>query len=156
MFLIFGSVSLLSHSFSASYTPSSFKGARVWFHHSGMGRGVQLQKNWKTKQSKRNMGSLRKHKLGMSSLLGFEHPMMFNRETRLPSFHSDLRGSRLIQGRDKRGEFAQGVWIIQDCMTVSSKEEGIWEYRSDGRTETCGLYLVTKPDHVVEVTVHEA
>ena len=75
-------------------------------------------------------------------------------------------------GRDKRsGEGKEGVWQVQDCMTVSSKEEGIWEYkyetlittsmilhpliRSDGRTETCGLYLVTKPDQVVEITVHQ-
>jgi len=127
--LLFGSLSLLAHSFSASHTPSSFKGARVWFHHSGVGRGVQLQRHWKTRQSKRNLGLFRNQKRGMPSLLGFEHPMMFNRETRLPSFHPDLRGSRLIQGRDKRGDLAQGVWIIQDCMTVSSKEEGIWEYK---------------------------
>ena len=107
----------------------------------------------------------------MHSLLGFSHPMMFNRETRMTSFHPHLRGSsRFSEGREKRGGVEQGVWRVQDCMTVSSKEEGIWEYkyvaifiaygyiymfRSDGRTETCGLYLVTKPDQLVEITVHQ-
>ena len=38
-------------------------------------------------------------------------------------------------------------------MTVSSKEEGVWTYTSDGRTETCGLYLVTIPDMVVELEI---
>ena len=27
--------------------------------------------------------------------------------------------------------------------------------RSDGRTETCGLYLVTKPDQLLEITLHQ-
>ena len=108
----------------------------------------------------------------MNSLLGFHHPMTFLRESRMTSFHPYLRGSMMKDGRDKRsGEGKEGVWQVQDCMTVSSKEEGIWEYkyetlittsmiiypliRSDGRTETCGLYLVTKPDQVVEITVHQ-
>ena len=38
-------------------------------------------------------------------------------------------------------------------MTVSSKEEGVWTYTSDGRSETCGLYLVTIPDMVVELEI---
>ena len=38
-------------------------------------------------------------------------------------------------------------------MTVSSKEEGVWSYTSDGRQETCGLYLVTIPDMVVELEI---
>ena len=71
----------------------------------------------------------------------------------MPSFHPHLRGSSIryhSQGRDKRsGE--DRVWGLQDCMTVSSKEEGVWEYVSDGRDETCGLYLVTLPDLMVEV-----
>lgn len=74
----------------------------------------------------------------------------------MTSFHPHLRGSsRFSEGREKRGGVEQGVWRVQDCMTVSSKEEGIWEYKSDGRTETCGLYLVTKPDQLVEITVHQ-
>ena len=40
-------------------------------------------------------------------------------------------------------------------MTVSSKEEGVWEYISDGRSETCGLYLVTMPDMLVQVDIME-
>lgn len=44
---------------------------------------------------------------------------------------------------------------VEDCMTVSSKEEGVWEYVSDGREETCGLYLVTDPENIVEVVVEE-
>ena len=38
-------------------------------------------------------------------------------------------------------------------MTVSSNEEGVWEYVSDGRQETCGLYLVTMPDMLVELEI---
>jgi len=91
----------------------------------------------------------------MNSLLGFHHPMRFHRETRMTSFHPYLRGSMLKTGRDKRSGVEQGVWQVQDCMTVSSKEEGVWEYKSDGRTETCGLYLVTKPDQRVEITLHQ-
>lgn len=74
----------------------------------------------------------------------------------MTSFHPHLRGSsRFSEGIEKRGGVEQGVWRVQDCMTVSSKEEGIWEYKSDGRAETCGLYLVTKPDQLVEITVHQ-
>ena len=52
--------------------------------------------------------------------------------------------------REKRSE---AKWQLQDCMTVSSKEEGVWEYKSDGRQETCGLYLVTMPDMLVELEI---
>ena len=57
--------------------------------------------------------------------------------------------------RDKRGGARSGEteWRLEDCMTVSSKEEGVWTYTSDGREETCGLYLVTIPDMVVELEI---
>ena len=48
-------------------------------------------------------------------------------------------------GRDKRsGEGVEGVWQVQDCMTVSSKEEGIWEYKYEIQTITSndGIYLL--------------
>jgi len=158
--LVVGSITLFCPSFSASHTPSKFKGSRVWFHHSGVGRGVQ--RFWKPQQSKRSLSSFRnnqiwdeKEKKSMNSLLGFHHPMRFHRETRMTSFHPHLRGIGRYEGREKRGGVEQGVWKLQDCMTVSSKEEGIWEYKSDGRTETCGLYLVTKPDQLVEITLHQ-
>ena len=38
-------------------------------------------------------------------------------------------------------------------MTVSSSEEAVWEYRSDGRDQTCGLYLVTNPDMLIQVEI---
>jgi len=158
--LIVGLLVLFCPSFLTSHSPSTFKGSRVWFHHSGVGRGVQ--RFWKPQKSKRSLASFRnqrweeKNKRSMNSLLGFHHPMTFLRESRMTSFHPYLRGSMMKDGRDKRsGEGKEGVWQVQDCMTVSSKEEGIWEYKSDGRTETCGLYLVTKPDQVVEITVHQ-
>jgi len=44
---------------------------------------------------------------------------------------------------------------LDDCMTVSSGEEAGWQFVSDGRTETCGLYLVGRPDQLVEITLHE-
>ena len=47
----------------------------------------------------------------------------------------------------------EAEWRLEDCMTVSSKEEGVWTYTSDGRQETCGLYLVTIPDMVVELEI---
>ena len=81
---------------------------------------------------------------------------------RLPSFHPHLRGSTIryhSQGRDKRSgslvDRSQEAWQLVDCMTVSSKEEGVWEYVSDGKQETCGLYLVTLPDLIVEVEILE-
>ena len=45
------------------------------------------------------------------------------------SFHPDLRGSGLRGMRRKRSEV---VSQMTDCMTVSSNEEGVWEYVSDG------------------------
>ena len=45
------------------------------------------------------------------------------------------------------------MFQLEDCMTVSSNEEGVWEYVSDGREETCGLYLVTMPDMLVELEI---
>ena len=60
--------------------------------------------------------------------------------------------------RDKRSGVVGGgeqTWRLEDCMTVSSKEEGVWEYISDGRSETCGLYLVTMPDMLVQVEIME-
>lgn len=44
---------------------------------------------------------------------------------------------------------------LEDCMTVSSGEEAGWQYVSDGRSETCGLYLVGRPNQLVEITLHE-
>ena len=38
-------------------------------------------------------------------------------------------------------------------MTVSSSEEGVWQFTSDGREETCGLYLVTNPDMLIEIEI---
>ena len=43
--------------------------------------------------------------------------------------------------------------VMRDCMTVSSSEEAVWEYRSDGTDQTCGLYLVTNPDMLIEVEI---
>ena len=71
----------------------------------------------------------------------------------MPSFHPHLRGStvRHQSRRDKRAGGGAEAWQLEDCMTVSSGEEGVWQYTSDGRAETCGLYLVTMPDMLVEV-----
>ena len=44
---------------------------------------------------------------------------------------------------------------LRDCMTVSSNQEGVWEFRSDGSPETCGLYLVTNPDMLIELEILE-
>lgn len=56
----------------------------------------------------------------------------------------------------KRGEHGQqDVRTVTDCMTVSIDEEATWRYDSTGQEETCGIYLVTKADHVVEVTFEE-
>jgi len=155
-FLVLCSFSLLQYSSSSALNPSKFKGSRVWFHHSGVGRGVQ--RYWGPQQAKRSLSSYRKQgwaEIGQekkSQRSHFSHPVMFARHARMTSFHPYLRGPKHFDGRDKRGQ-EEGIWRLQDCMTVSSKEEGIWEYKSDGRTETCGLYLVTKPDHLVEITV---
>ena len=67
--------------------------------------------------------------LGLRLKRSFHHPMAFRRESRLPSFHPDLRGSGLRGMRRKRSEV---VSQMTDCMTVSSNEEGVWEYVSDG------------------------
>lgn len=83
--------------------------------------------------------------------------------SRVPSFHPHLRGSKVIKHnlsnkvfREKRsGNAVEQSWQLEDCMTVSSKEEGVWEYISDGRSETCGLYLVTMPDMLVQVDIME-
>ena len=76
---------------------------------------------------------------------------------RMPSFHPHLRGSTVLHHnvREKRSVSRPGEaeWRLEDCMTVSSKEEGVWTYTSDGREETCGLYLVTIPDMVVELEI---
>jgi len=121
-----------------SWTPGTFKGSRVW-KHSNDKRNLASYKNkfgYKDQREKRDV----------------RHPLMFNRETRLPSFHPHLRGSKMSTHsiREKRSE---AKWQLQDCMTVSSKEEGVWEYKSDGRQETCGLYLVTMPDMLVELEI---
>ena len=50
---------------------------------------------------------------------------------------------------------AETVRVVRDCMTVSSSEEGVWEYTSDGRDLTCGLYLVTHPDMLIQVEIIE-
>ena len=75
----------------------------------------------------------------------------------MPSFHPHLRGSTVLHHnvREKRSAVrpAEDEWRLEDCMTVSSKEEGVWTYTSDGRPETCGLYLVTIPDMVVELEI---
>ena len=75
----------------------------------------------------------------------------------MPSFHPHLRGSTVLHHnvRDKRivTRTVEADWRLEDCMTVSSKEEGVWSYTSDGRQETCGLYLVTIPDMVVELEI---
>ena len=61
----------------------------------------------------------------------------------MPSFHPHLRGStvRHQSHRNKRAGGGAEAWQLEDCMTVSSGEEGGWHYTSDGRAETCGLYL---------------
>ena len=69
----------------------------------------------------------------------------------MPSFHPDLRGSSF---RGKR-KLAKEVNQLKDCMTVSSNQEGLWEFRSDGSPETCGLYLVTNPDMLIELEIIE-
>ena len=69
----------------------------------------------------------------------------------MPSFHPDLRGSSF---RGKR-KLAEEVKQLRDCMTVSSNQEGLWEFRSDGSPETCGLYLVTNPDMLIELEIIE-
>ena len=50
---------------------------------------------------------------------------------------------------------AETVRVVRDCMTVSSSEEGVWEYSSDGTDQTCGLYLVTHPDMLIQVEIIE-
>ena len=69
----------------------------------------------------------------------------------MPSFHPDLRGSHLR--RPPRMKRAETVRTVRDCMTVSSSEEGVWEYTSDGTDQTCGLYLVTNPDMLIEIEI---
>ena len=46
---------------------------------------------------------------------------------------------------------SQTAWCGAFTTLLSSGEEGVWHYTSDGRAETCGLYLVTMPDMLVEV-----
>ena len=48
---------------------------------------------------------------------------------------------------------AETVRAVRECMTVSSSEEGVWQFTSDGTDQTCGLYLVTNPDMVIEVEI---
>ena len=48
---------------------------------------------------------------------------------------------------------AETVRAVRECMTVSSSEEGVWEYTSDGTDQTCGLYLVTNPDMFIQVEI---
>ena len=48
---------------------------------------------------------------------------------------------------------AETVRAVRECMTVSSSEEGVWEYTSDGTDQTCGLYLVTNPDMLIEIEI---
>ena len=43
LLLILGSLTIFCSSLSTSNQPSTFKGSRVWFHHSGVGRGVQVR-----------------------------------------------------------------------------------------------------------------
>ena len=69
----------------------------------------------------------------------------------MPSFHPDLRGSHLR--RPPRMKRSETVRAVRDCMTVSSSEEGVWQFTSDGREETCGLYLVTNPDMLIEIEI---
>jgi len=131
-----------------SWTPSSFRAA--YSSHAGNKRNLASFKNkfgYKDERQKRDL----------------VHPLMFTRESRVPSFHPHLRGSKVIKHnlsnkvfREKRsGNAVEQSWQLEDCMTVSSKEEGVWEYISDGRSETCGLYLVTMPDMLVQVDIME-
>ena len=46
--LIVGLLVLFCPSFLTSHSPSTFKGSRVWFHHSGVGRGVQVSSDRKS------------------------------------------------------------------------------------------------------------
>ena len=48
---------------------------------------------------------------------------------------------------------AETVRTVRDCMTVSSSEEGVWQFTSDGTDQTCGLYLVTNPDMLIEIEI---
>ena len=48
---------------------------------------------------------------------------------------------------------AETVRTVRDCMTVSSSEEGVWQFTSDGTDQTCGLYLVTNPDMLIQVEI---
>ena len=145
-----------------TWSPGSFRGARVW------------------SKNKRNLASF-KNKFGYRGETRdkrgmMKHPVMFARDSRfliflgyvcvlsfniaalrMPSFHPHLRGSTVLHHnvREKRSAArpAEAEWRLEDCMTVSSKEEGVWTYTSDGRPETCGLYLVTIPDMVVELEI---
>ena len=48
---------------------------------------------------------------------------------------------------------AETMRTVKECMTVSSSEEGVWKYTSDGTDQTCGLYLVTSPDMLIQVEI---
>ena len=95
-----------------------------------------MQRYWGPQQAKRSLSSYRKQgwaEIGQekkSQRSHFSHPVMFARHARMTSFHPYLRGPKHFDGRDKRGQ-EEGIWRLQDCMTVSSKEEGIWEYKWD-------------------------
>jgi len=112
------------------------------------------------KHSGLGMGFLRRVKPATEkrSLSGFTENWAEPRWNRFPYWtkKQDRSFDKLLTP-EKRNQINSGdkVLKIQDCMTVSSKEEGTWEYRSDGRSETCGLYLVTRPDQLVEVTIQD-
>jgi len=44
------------------------------------------------------------------------------------------------------------VFLSEECVMVSM-EEGVFHYMSKGKSETCGLYLLTDPDKSIIVTV---
>jgi len=128
------------------------RGNKHYWHTSGLSRGVPRALRSvlrKTSLEDEERGERMKEYPGV--LHNIELLPYRQVPVRLPSFHKSRRERGDI--REKRGE--SEYWPIIDCMTVSSADEGGWEYRSDGRTQTCGLYLVGRPNQVVEITMEE-
>ncbi|XP_023333201.1 corticotropin-releasing factor-binding protein [Eurytemora carolleeae] len=106
------------------------------------------------------------HHVARPSLSAF-HPQLeghqfYKRRVQKPRHFASAALNKQKRGSVHSQEMAEGwdsypnIEQITECMTVGtmgSEEEITWFFRSQGETETCGLYIVGEPDRLIEITV---
>lgn len=100
---------------------------------------------------------LLRHIMILTQVTGSSAGWPFFKNSRSLKSHNlvERRGGSLRRILKRAKESSEKIQIYE-CVQVSHRTEGSFHFLSEGREETCGLYLVGRPDQRVKLTLERA